>query len=131
MNDVYFDLSSVLFYHRGVFTRLVPISRIEIQCKIIESNLNSQKLQPLFLKQHPHINLKVVFFFLSQKTVSFILVFWCLWLWEKVSSFYFLRHDKNEMCLTMRLAFLVQTFNLSTIFALLTTLRYVQLSVFL
>ena len=24
MNDVYFDLSSVLFYHRGVFTRLVP-----------------------------------------------------------------------------------------------------------
>ena len=23
--DVYFDLSSVLFYHRGVYTRLVPI----------------------------------------------------------------------------------------------------------
>ena len=48
--DVYFDLSSVLFYHRGVFTRLVPISRIEIRCKIIKSNLNSQKFQQLFVR---------------------------------------------------------------------------------
>ena len=41
--------------------------------------------------------------------------------WEKASSFYFLRHEKNEMCLTVRLAFLVQMFNFSSVSALLTT----------
>ncbi len=25
-----------------------------------------------------------------------------LWRWKKASSFYFLRHDKNKMCLTAR-----------------------------
>ncbi len=43
--------------------------------------------------------------------------------WEKASSFYFLRHEKNEMCLTVRLAFLAQMFNFSTISALLTTVK--------
>ena len=63
VNDVYFDLSSVLFYHRGVFTRLVPIPRIEIQCKIIKSNLNSQKIPTIILKTTPPYQFKSCFLF--------------------------------------------------------------------
>ena len=40
--DVYFDLSSVLFDHRGVYTRLVPIMGSEystnVRIKLIISN---------------------------------------------------------------------------------------------